>query len=118
MVESLGPLGALIRGHFLFANLTHSLFTHAQVVASAFWSLVSRLTSLMSKPGECHTNLHSDLHVEHCNKAFKEGLKNVAGNFVLEVSQPCVMECSIRELWRQPGAAAGSGPQPAEVPGA
>jgi len=40
----------------------------------------SRHNIFINTQGECHTNLHSDLHVEHCNKAFKEGLKNVAGN--------------------------------------
>ena len=32
-----------------------------------------------SDPGESHTNLHCDLHVEHANLTFKEGLKNAGG---------------------------------------
>ena len=60
----------------------HNIFVNTQGKFLNFYVIFRISSKLKWNPifsGKAHTNLHTDLHVEHCNLLLKDGIKHAGG---------------------------------------
>ena len=117
-VQGLGcfiPLGSIFTSSQLAPKLVCPKDYQSYIPGQIQWTSTTPLL------GMAHTNLHMDLHVEHCNACLKEGLRHCGGELVqsnlgiLIVTGPNLL-CNIRKLQRSNTETAGKDYQHAEGP--